>query len=104
MAALAPAVVVEYRDKLRLRLNALNDGTFPFEEHKFGMEIATFADRCNIDEELTRLYSHFEQCRALLKGSELTGTQTGFSHSGDEQGDEYNRVEMQPSDSSESHA
>ncbi len=78
MAALAPAVVVEYRDKLRLRLNALNDGTFPFEEHKFGMEIATFADRCNIDEELTRLYSHFEQCRALLKGSEPAGRKLDF--------------------------
>ncbi len=78
MAALAPAVVSEYRDKLRQRLSELNDGTFPFEEHKFGMEIAIFADRCNIDEELTRLYSHFEQCRALLDGSEPAGRKLDF--------------------------
>ncbi len=78
MAALAPAVVSEYRDKLRLRLSELNDGTFPFEEHKFGMEIAIFADRCNIDEELTRLYSHFEQCRTLLNGSEPAGRKLDF--------------------------
>ncbi|MBW4083967.1 YicC/YloC family endoribonuclease [Paenibacillus sp. S150] len=78
MAGLAPVAVSEYRDKLRQRLSGLNDGTFPFEEHKFGMEIAIFADRCNIDEELTRLYSHFEQCKALLKGSEPAGRKLDF--------------------------
>ncbi|OKP82602.1 stress-induced protein [Paenibacillus helianthi] len=78
MAALAPVVVNEYREKLRQRLSMLSDGTFPFEEHKFGMEIAVFADRCNIDEELTRLYSHFEQCKALLKGSEPAGRKLDF--------------------------
>lgn len=78
MVKLAPAVVSEYRDKLRQRLSELNDGTFPFEEHKFGMEMAIFADRCNIDEELTRLYSHFEQCRALLNGSGPAGRKLDF--------------------------
>ncbi|MNC69116.1 hypothetical protein D3C75_1197730 [compost metagenome] len=42
------------------------------------MEIAIFADRCNIDEELTRLYSHFEQCRTLLNGSEPAGRKLDF--------------------------
>ncbi|MBT2292050.1 YicC family protein [Paenibacillus albidus] len=78
MAELAPHVVTEYRDKLRQRLRELNDGTFPFDEHKFGMEIAIFADRCNIDEELTRLDSHFEQCRTLLKGNEPIGRKLDF--------------------------
>ncbi|AIQ46792.1 stress-induced protein [Paenibacillus sp. FSL R7-0273] len=78
MVAVAPVVVSEYRDKLRQRLSELNDGTFPFEEHKFGMEMAIFADRCNIDEELTRLYSHFEQCRALLSGSGPAGRKLDF--------------------------
>lgn len=78
MVELAPVVVIEYRDKLRHRLMELNDGTFAFDEHKFGMEIAIFADRCNIDEELTRLYSHFEQCRALLKGKGPVGRKLDF--------------------------
>jgi uncharacterized protein (TIGR00255 family) len=78
MVELAPVVVIEYRDKLRHRLNELNDGTFAFDEHKFGMEIAIFADRCNIDEELTRLYSHFEQCRTLLKGKGPVGRKLDF--------------------------
>jgi uncharacterized protein (TIGR00255 family) len=42
MAELAPTVVGEYRDKLRQRLGELADGTFPFDEHKFGMEVAIF--------------------------------------------------------------
>ncbi|KGE16710.1 YicC/YloC family endoribonuclease [Paenibacillus wynnii] len=78
MLELAPSVVSEYRDKLRQRLNELNDGTFPFDEHKFGMEIAIFADRCNIDEELTRLFSHIEQCRTLLRGNEPVGRKMDF--------------------------
>ncbi|MDQ0193162.1 YicC/YloC family endoribonuclease [Paenibacillus wynnii] len=78
MLELAPSVVSEYRDKLRQRLNELNDGTFPFDEHKFGMEIAIFADRCNIDEELTRLYSHIEQCRTLLGENEPVGRKLDF--------------------------
>ena len=78
MLELAPSVVIEYRDKLKQRLSELNDGTFPFDEHKFGMEIAIFADRSNIDEELTRLHSHIEQCRSLLKGQEPVGRKLDF--------------------------
>ncbi|WP_410511607.1 YicC/YloC family endoribonuclease [Paenibacillus sp. BR2-3] len=78
MLELASLVVSEYRDKLRQRLTELNDGTFPFDEPKFGMEIAIFADRCNIDEELTRLYSHIDQCRTLLRGNDPVGRKLDF--------------------------
>ncbi|MNV29337.1 hypothetical protein D3C71_1205590 [compost metagenome] len=78
MQGLAPAVVTEYRDKLRQRLEHLRDGSFPFDEYKFGMEVAIFAERSNIDEELTRLQSHFEQCRALLLSDEPMGRKLDF--------------------------
>lgn len=78
ISELAPQTVREYREKLRQRLDLLNDGTFPWDEHKFGMEVALFADRCNIDEELTRLESHFGQCRALLLGGEPAGRKLDF--------------------------
>ncbi|MDT3425642.1 uncharacterized protein (TIGR00255 family) [Paenibacillus forsythiae] len=78
MSGMAPSAVVEYRDKLRQRLEALQDGTLPFDEHKFGMEVAIFADRSNIDEELTRLCSHFEQCRILLDSGEPMGRKLDF--------------------------
>lgn len=78
MAALAPAAVSEYRDKLRQRLEHLRDGSFPFDEYKFGMEVAIFAERSNIDEELTRLQSHFGQCRTLLTSGEPMGRKLDF--------------------------
>lgn len=78
ISALAPLVVQEYREKLRQRISLLNDGSFAWDEHKFGMEVAVFADRCNIDEELTRLDSHVRQCRALLLGGGPAGRKLDF--------------------------
>ncbi|CAM2821084.1 YicC/YloC family endoribonuclease [Paenibacillus sediminis] len=75
---LAPVVVSDYREKLRRRLTELQDESFGFDEYKFGMEIAVFADRSNIDEELTRLHSHFEQCRGLLGADEPVGRKLDF--------------------------
>lgn len=78
MLQLAPTVVEDYRNKLKQRLSDLNDGSFAFDEHKFGMEIAIFADRSNIDEELIRLQSHFEQCSGLLHADEPVGRKLDF--------------------------
>lgn len=79
MLELAPSVVSDYRNKLRQRLTELQeDGSFPFDEHKLGMEIAVFADRSNIEEELTRLLSHFGQCRELLKSEDPVGRKLDF--------------------------
>ena len=41
-------------------------------------EIALFADRCDISEELTRLRSHFEQFTALLKSDGEIGRKSEF--------------------------
>jgi uncharacterized protein (TIGR00255 family) len=41
-------------------------------------EIALFADRCDITEELTRLRSHFEQFTALLKSNGEIGRKSEF--------------------------
>lgn len=78
MVSLAPTVTDEYRTRLRQRLEVLNDGSLTFDEHIFGMEIALFAERSNIDEELTRLHSHFEQCRQLLHQSGPVGRKLDF--------------------------
>ncbi len=78
MMQLAPTVVEDYRNKLKQRLSDLNDGSFAFDEHKFGMEVAIFADRSNIDEELIRLQSHFEQCKGLLRADEPVGRKLDF--------------------------
>ncbi|WP_046215163.1 YicC/YloC family endoribonuclease [Paenibacillus wulumuqiensis] len=78
MRRLAPTVVEEHRLRLRQRLSELQDGSFHWDESRVGMEIAIFADRSNIDEELTRLASHFEQFRNLLHADDPIGRKMDF--------------------------
>ncbi|WP_110932270.1 YicC/YloC family endoribonuclease [Paenibacillus bouchesdurhonensis] len=76
ISRLAPEVVSDYRTRLQGRLNELFEGAV--DEQRFAMEIALFADRSNIDEELIRLKSHFEQCRGLLSTREPIGRKLDF--------------------------
>lgn len=74
----APLVVAEYRAKLQQRIEQLLDAESSLNEYKFGMEVALFAERSNIDEELTRLQSHFNQFRQLLDSTEPIGRKLDF--------------------------
>ncbi|RUT36256.1 YicC family protein [Paenibacillus zeisoli] len=76
LTQLAPTVVGDYRNRLKQRVSELLDGTM--DEQRFSMEVAIFADRSNVDEELTRLGSHFEQCRELLHTREPIGRKLDF--------------------------
>ncbi|MDP4096827.1 YicC family protein [Paenibacillus sp. P96] len=78
LAALAPTVVDDYRNRLKQRLAELQGGAILPDEHRLGMEIALFADRSNIDEELIRLRSHLGQCRNLLLSDEPAGRKLDF--------------------------
>lgn len=62
----APEVVREYQEKLRERLRVLLDRT-ELDESRFLQEVAFFADRADITEELTRLDSHLDQFAARLE-------------------------------------
>lgn len=42
------------------------------------MEVILFADKSNVDEELTRLESHFEQFRRMLNSPEPVGRKLDF--------------------------
>lgn len=74
----APLVTAEYAAKLKQRIQDLIGSDTVVDEAKLATEIALFADRSNIDEELTRLGSHFEQFAALLKVSEPVGRKLDF--------------------------
>lgn len=78
MCELAPTVVEEHRVRLIQRLSELQDGSYHWDDSRIGMEIAVFADRSNIDEELTRLNSHFQQCRLLLESNDAIGRRLDF--------------------------
>ena len=73
----APAVVEEYRKKLNLRIESLLAET-EIDRARLATEIALFADRANIDEELVRLNSHFTAARELLSGSAPAGRKLDF--------------------------
>lgn len=61
----SPEVVIEYKQKLENRIKELlNQQTI--DENRIAMEVAIFADRCGIDEELVRLGSHLIQLRDIL--------------------------------------
>lgn len=75
----APAVVREYRDKLEARIAALVEGFgTPVDAQLVAREVAIFADRSDITEELDRLASHLAQVRELLAGSGEAGRTLEF--------------------------
>ena len=51
------------------RIQELLDGTVEIPEDRILVEAAIYADKCNIDEELTRLYSHMDQLADILRNS-----------------------------------
>lgn len=79
-AARAPFVVQEYKEKLYNRIqDYLDQDKMPeLDEGRLEVEITLFADRCCIDEELTRLASHIGQYRQAIEKSEPIGRQLDF--------------------------
>lgn len=67
-----PAVTRQRRDALRARLEELGSPT-PANDPLLARELAFAAERGDITEELTRLDSHFSQCREALSGNEPAG-------------------------------
>lgn len=75
----SPVVVEEYRQRLSERVRELADSTdvLPAEQI-LAREVAVFADRCDIAEELSRLTAHVEQFRKAMGESEPSGRKLDF--------------------------
>ncbi len=79
VAELAPQVVTEYRDKIMERVRRLiGDSSISVSENDVIREVALFSDRCDINEEITRLRSHTEQFLRLLNGNTSQGRKLEF--------------------------
>ena len=76
IAARAPQVVDAYRERLKRKLSDLLQGAL--DESRFVTEVALFADRAAIDEELVRLVSHFAQMRAMAGEAQPVGRKLDF--------------------------
>lgn len=73
----APHVTVDYREKLRARLADIL-AEIPVDEARLATEVAFFADRSSIDEEITRLSSHLIQMMDSLQGGDSVGRKLDF--------------------------
>lgn len=73
----AQGSTAHYRDALLNRLKQLDLELDPSDERVL-KEIAFFADRSDISEEITRLASHFEQFFGFLDANEATGRKMDF--------------------------
>jgi uncharacterized protein (TIGR00255 family) len=75
----APRVIQHYTNRLHEKIKHLTkdytvEGPAPrVDETRVSQEIALFATRCDINEELTRTTSHLDQCQTLID----TGTEVG---------------------------
>ena len=76
VVAYAPKVVEEYRTRLTDRLAKLP--IEPVDPARLAQEVALMADKCAIDEELSRLDSHITQLRRYLDMSGETGKKMDF--------------------------
>ena len=77
LAELSPRSVEDYRARLHERVAELSRGLAP-DPARLATEVALFADRTDVTEELTRLSSHVAQMRGLLASGEPAGRKMDF--------------------------
>jgi uncharacterized protein (TIGR00255 family) len=75
--ACAPLAIDHYRTRLHERIQEVARGFTP-DPARLAQEVALFADRMDVTEEVTRLRSHLAQTRALLAGGEPAGRKMEF--------------------------
>ncbi|MBO6061591.1 MAG: YicC family protein [Clostridia bacterium] len=77
IAERAPGVVADYRAKLNERIASLLE--LPqIDTARLATEVALFADKANVDEELVRLQSHVAAARDLLENGSAVGRKLDF--------------------------
>lgn len=79
IAGRASNVVAEYHERLKSRvLMLLQEAKLELEEESLMREVAIYADRCDINEEIARLRSHLDQFIASCDGQESVGRKLDF--------------------------
>jgi len=74
-----PTVISEYHDKLKDRVDKLLNGAkLKLDEELLAKEVAIFADRCDIAEEVSRLQCHLDQFVKNCKEDGQTGRKLDF--------------------------
>lgn len=74
----SPLVVDEYKVKLEERIKELLNGKYSLDEDRLMNEVAIFADKSDINEEIVRLYSHISHFTKILKENNPVGRKLDF--------------------------
>lgn len=77
IAARSDQVVIDYQKRLQERIQVLI-GEAVIDEARMANEVAIFAERSSITEELVRLDSHLMQCRSAFNNDEALGRKLDF--------------------------
>jgi uncharacterized protein (TIGR00255 family) len=73
----APKIVEEYRKRLREKIQKISE-TMELDESRLIQEVAIFADRCDITEEIVRFRSHLKQFRDYMSRDDSIGRRLDF--------------------------
>lgn len=73
----APQIKEEYARRIKERVEEILGGV-NYDEARLLQEVALFADKTNIDEELTRPKSHISQLREICRGEDDAGKKLDF--------------------------
>ncbi len=74
----SPQILAEYRHRLLERMKELLEDGPNIDESRVLMEVALFADKSNITEELVRFHSHIRQFKSILEEDDSVGRKLDF--------------------------
>ncbi len=74
---LSTGLIEEYVVKLETRIKEILK-TEEIDKSRIREEVVIYADKCSVDEEITRMKSHIEQIRNMINENEPTGKKMDF--------------------------
>ncbi|AOY77377.1 YicC/YloC family endoribonuclease [Clostridium formicaceticum] len=74
----SPEIVKEYKKRLTKRVKEMLEEELEIDEARVALEVALFADKSNITEEIVRLNSHIAQFKKSMEQQEAVGRKLDF--------------------------
>jgi len=75
----SPEILETYKQKMRERIKELlSELNATMDENRIANELAVYADKTNINEEIVRIHSHLAQIKTILEASEPIGRKLDF--------------------------
>lgn len=71
-------VVIDYKEKLNIRISEILENPNIIDENRLAQEVAIYADKSSITEEIVRFNSHIEQLKKTVVKNESIGRKIDF--------------------------